>query len=272
MPQPRKLPRIVRRRSKLHGFGVFAAEAITKNTRRGRTGELIRNSRSGVREARYLATGAIWVFRVDRTWSRDAAVDGNIARFINHACKPNCWFQVVDKTIWIRASRSIRAGEELTDDYRTEGDHTIPCRCLRPAARRSWRRPPRSARAGGWRVAPPALGRCRQQLGQQFAAARDERDPGLAVEQSLGLQHLEQRRRDLRVLAICWSASPTICGRIAAALANSIAACRSAVLVMMLTWLAPSCLIAEVTWRRRLTTFSSICRIMPASRKWTLRM
>jgi SET domain-containing protein len=124
------LPRIIRRRSKLHGFGVFAAEPITKNTRIiDYAGELIRNSRSGVREARYLAKGAIWVFRVNRRWSRDAAVNGNIARFINHACQPNCWFEVVDKTIWIRASRSIRAGEELTYDYRTEGDQTIPCRC-----------------------------------------------------------------------------------------------------------------------------------------------
>jgi SET domain-containing protein len=130
MPTRRTLPKIIRRRSKLHGFGVFAAEPITKNTRIiDYAGELIRNSRSGVREARYLAKGAIWVFRVNRRWSRDAAVNGNIARFINHACKPNCWFDVVDKTIWIRASRSIRAGEELTYDYRTEGDQTIPCRC-----------------------------------------------------------------------------------------------------------------------------------------------
>ena len=59
MAQARKLPRIVRKRSKLHGFGVFAAEAITKNTRIiDYAGELIRNSRSGVREARYLAKGA----------------------------------------------------------------------------------------------------------------------------------------------------------------------------------------------------------------------
>ena len=74
----------------------------------------MRNSRSGAREARYLAEGCIWIFRVDRTWSRDAAVNGSIAQFINHSCTPNCWFEVVDKTIWIRASRAIRAGEELT--------------------------------------------------------------------------------------------------------------------------------------------------------------
>ena len=123
-------PRLTRRRSKLHGFGVFAAEPINKNTRIiDYAGELIRNSRSGAREARYLKQGCIWVYRVNRAWSRDAAVDGNIARFINHACAPNCWTDVVDMTIWIRASRRIEPGEELTYDYATVGDHTIQCRC-----------------------------------------------------------------------------------------------------------------------------------------------
>jgi uncharacterized protein len=126
----RPLPKIVRRRSKLHGFGVFAAQAIAKNTRIiDYAGALIRNRESEAREERYLKDGCIWVFRVNRRWSRDAAVDGNIARFINHSCRPNCWFEVVDRTIWIRASRRIRAGEELTYDYATIGERTIPCRC-----------------------------------------------------------------------------------------------------------------------------------------------
>jgi len=123
-------PKLTRRRSRLHGFGVFAGEPINKNKRIiDYAGELIRNSESAEREARYLEQGCIWVFRINRAWSRDAAVDGNIARFINHSCTPNCWFEVVDQTIWIRASRLIRAGEELTYDYATVGDHTIPCRC-----------------------------------------------------------------------------------------------------------------------------------------------
>jgi len=130
MTRPASLPRIIRRRSKLHGFGVFAAEPITKNTRIiDYAGELVRNDQVGRREEQYLREGCIWVFRVNRRWSRDAAVRGNVARFINHACRPNCWFEVVDTTIWIRASRFIAAGEELTYDYATVGDHTIPCRC-----------------------------------------------------------------------------------------------------------------------------------------------
>ena len=126
----RDLPKIRRKRSKVHGYGVFALEPITKNTRIiDYAGELIRNDQSEAREERYLAEGAIWMFRVNRVWSRDGAVGGNLARFINHSCRPNCWFQVVDKTIWIRASKSIRRGEELTFDYCTVGERTIPCRC-----------------------------------------------------------------------------------------------------------------------------------------------
>ena len=124
------LPRIVRRRSKIHGSGVFAAEPISKNTRIiDYAGELVRNRDSEAREERYLAEGCVWVFRVNGTWSRDAAVGGNVARFINHSCRPNCWIEIVDKTIWIRASKSIRKGEELTYDYATDGEQTIPCRC-----------------------------------------------------------------------------------------------------------------------------------------------
>jgi SET domain-containing protein len=124
------LPRLVRKRSHLHGFGVFAAEPINKNARIiDYAGQLVRNSESAEREVRYLQDGCIWVFRLNRTWSRDAAVGGNIARFINHSCTPNCWWEVVDQTIWIRAARLIRKGEELTYDYATVGDRTIHCRC-----------------------------------------------------------------------------------------------------------------------------------------------
>jgi len=130
MTRAATLPRIVRRRSPVHGFGVFAAERIRKNARIiDYAGELVRNDESEAREERYLADGCIWVFRVNRTWSRDAAVDGNIARFINHSCAPNCWFEVVEKTIWIRAARDIRKGEELTYNYSIDGERTIACRC-----------------------------------------------------------------------------------------------------------------------------------------------
>jgi SET domain-containing protein len=125
------LPKIARRGSSVHGDGVFAVEPITRNTRIiDYAGELVRNGpESRSREERDLKAGCVWVFRINRAWSRDAAVGGNIARFINHSCAPNCRFEVASKTIWIRAVRAIRTGEELTYDYAIIGARTLPCRC-----------------------------------------------------------------------------------------------------------------------------------------------
>jgi uncharacterized protein len=121
---------IEKRKSKIQGWGVFATQPINKNKRIVTyDGEKITNRESLKREARYLKKGHIWCFKLNRLYVRDAAVGGNVARFINHACKPNCWIDVVDKTIWVRAARGIKPGEELTYDYNTEGDKTIPCRC-----------------------------------------------------------------------------------------------------------------------------------------------
>lgn len=85
-----RLPRIARRSSTLHGWGVFALEPINKNRRVIEyAGELITHRESLARERRYLGRGEIWCFAVNRRWVRDAHVGGNIARFINHACAPD---------------------------------------------------------------------------------------------------------------------------------------------------------------------------------------
>jgi SET domain-containing protein len=136
MPSPKRLPKIRRGRSKVHGFGVFALEPINKNTRIiDYDGELIDHKESLKRETKYLKQGCIWCFTVNRRWVRDANVAGNVARFVNHACKPNCYSQIIGRTIWIRAGRNIKAGEELTYDYYTDGEQVIQCRC-RPGCTR----------------------------------------------------------------------------------------------------------------------------------------
>lgn len=123
-------PKIVRLRSSVHGWGVFAAQPIRKNKRIiDYAGELIDHKESLKRETRYLAKGCIWCFTVNRRWVRDANVGGNLARFINHSCSPNCYSHIVGQTIWIRASRNINPGEELTYNYYTDGEKLIPCRC-----------------------------------------------------------------------------------------------------------------------------------------------
>jgi SET domain-containing protein len=127
---------IEKRRSPIAGRGIFATRAIPKNTRIiDYAGEKISNRESVKREARYLERGRIWCFKLNSRWVRDAAVGGNLARYINHACKPNCYTRIVGDTIWICAARTIRKGEELTYDYYTDGEATIQCKC-RPGCTR----------------------------------------------------------------------------------------------------------------------------------------
>jgi SET domain-containing protein len=131
-----QLPRVTRRRSRISGWGVYALQPIEEDTRIVEyKGELVRQAEAWRREQRYLPRQRIWIFNIDERWARDAAFGGNVARYINHACAPNCYVDIEGRTIWIRASRRIRAGEELTYDYNTDGEANIRCRC-RPRCRR----------------------------------------------------------------------------------------------------------------------------------------
>jgi uncharacterized protein len=130
VPTLRPLPVLLRRRSKIAGWGVFSGETINKNRRIIQyAGELITQKESMRREQIHLPQGRIWCFNVNSRWVRDGAVGGNVSRFINHACRGNCYAEVVGRTIWIRAAKTIRRGQELTYNYSTEGAAGIPCRC-----------------------------------------------------------------------------------------------------------------------------------------------
>jgi len=121
---------LAKRRSRIHRWGVYATADIPKNTRIiDYAGEKISNRESEKRERRYLTRGHIWCFTLTQRTVVDAGVGGNIARFINHSCRPNCWVEIANGTIWIRAARTIRRGEELTYHYNTGGEANIPCRC-----------------------------------------------------------------------------------------------------------------------------------------------
>ncbi|MGE5244050.1 MAG: SET domain-containing protein [Betaproteobacteria bacterium] len=121
---------IEKRRSRIHGWGVYATRRIPKNTRIiDYAGEKISNQESLKRERRYIRTGHIWCFKLTNRTVVDAHVGGNDARFVNHSCRPNCYIHIKDGVIWIRAARTIRKGEELTYNYHTDGEGLIRCRC-----------------------------------------------------------------------------------------------------------------------------------------------
>ncbi|CAH8489397.1 unnamed protein product [Schistosoma haematobium] len=122
--------------SRIHGRGLFALREFREDEMVIEyTGELIRSIICDARELRYRATGVdCYMFRIDPDWVIDATYAGNAARFINHACDPNCYAKVVSiddkKHIVILAQRKIYPGEELTYDYRfpKESDK-LPCNC-----------------------------------------------------------------------------------------------------------------------------------------------
>ena len=131
-----KLPKITRERSSISGWGVYASEPIAEDTRIVEyKGQLVPQEEAWRREQRYLPRQRIWIFTINGRWARDAGFGGNIARYVNHACNPNCYTEIFRHHIWIIASRDIKPGEELTYDYNTDGVAGIPCQC-RPRCKR----------------------------------------------------------------------------------------------------------------------------------------
>ena len=122
--------RLIRRKSGISGWGVYASEPINKNKRIIQyTGEKVSSVEADRRERKYQKKGQIWCFTLSHRWYRDGNVGGSTARFINHSCEGNCYSEVVGDVVWIRASKNIPKGAELSYDYNTKGEADMRCRC-----------------------------------------------------------------------------------------------------------------------------------------------
>ena len=96
------------------GLGLFAQRTIAANKRIVEfTGRLITT------EERY-RVGGKYLFELDENWAINGKSRRNIARYINHSCRPNAIAYITDKRVWIWSRRAIEAGEEITLDYGTE--------------------------------------------------------------------------------------------------------------------------------------------------------
>lgn len=62
-------------------------------------------------------SGATYFFDLGDGWVIDGTRNGNSARFINHACRPNCEAVDEEGRIYIHALRDVAVGEELLIDY-----------------------------------------------------------------------------------------------------------------------------------------------------------
>ena len=86
-----------------------------------------------------------YYFGVNTKWSIDGSSRRNIARYINHSCKPNAEaFVSQTRRVWIWSRRKIRAGEEITYDYGKEYFEGIiepmGCRCEKCGAKKKSRK------------------------------------------------------------------------------------------------------------------------------------
>src|SRR6516164_9560475 len=112
---PNKPYRIGRSRT---GLGLFATQPIKKGTRIIRYFGPLLDSKKKDEDAienKYL-------FELTNRWTIDGSVRENVARYINHACKPNAESDVKPRKrkVFIRAIRNIEPGDEINYDYGTD--------------------------------------------------------------------------------------------------------------------------------------------------------
>src|SRR5262249_53017137 len=114
------------RRSK-SGLGLFATELIPKGTR------IIEYTGPRVPNEKVEKINGKYFFDVNRKWAIDGSRRDNIARYINHSCRPNAEAIISKGRVWIWSRRKIKPGEEIAYDYGKEYFEGIiqemGCRC-----------------------------------------------------------------------------------------------------------------------------------------------
>ena len=149
--------RIQVRKSGVHGKGVFTLRPIAE----GETvieylGEVISWDEALRRHPHDPSDpDHTFYFHIDEQHVIDANHGGNSARWINHACAPNCEADDSDGRVFIVALRDIAVGEELFYDYGLVIDERYTAKLKRQFACRCG-----AARCRGTMLAPK-----RQKLG-----------------------------------------------------------------------------------------------------------
>jgi SET domain-containing protein len=113
------------------GLGFFALKPIPKGKRIIEyTGPYLPNEVVDQRCGKYF-------FGVNSKWSIDGSPRSNIARYINHSCRPNAEAIITGRRVWIWSRRNIKPGEEVTYDYGKEYFEDIiepmGCKCVKCA-------------------------------------------------------------------------------------------------------------------------------------------
>ena len=100
------------------GLGLFATKPIKKGSKIIRYfGPLLDSKKKEEDEIENK-----YLFELNNRWTIDGSVRENVARYINHACKPNAESDVkpLKRKVFIRAIKNIEPGEEINYDYGTD--------------------------------------------------------------------------------------------------------------------------------------------------------
>ena len=182
---PKKPYRVGRSRT---GLGLFATKPIKKGTKIIRYfGPLLDSKKKkddGI-ENKYL-------FELNNRWTIDGSVRKNIARYINHACKPNAESDVKPRKrkVFIRAIKNISPGEEINYDYGTDYFKAylkpIGCKCAACEKKRKKKRA--EARAERLRLKAKAERKALRKAEKQAAKAQEKLKQRLKDELKLELK------------------------------------------------------------------------------------
>ena len=144
------------------GLGLFATKPIKKGTRIIRYfGPMLdcNKEEDDAIENKYL-------FQITKRWTVDGSVRENVARYINHACKPNAESDVRPRKrkIFIRAIKNIEPGEEINYDYGTDyfKEYLKPIGCLCAACEKKRKKKRAEARAEKQRLKEKAEKKARK--------------------------------------------------------------------------------------------------------------
>jgi uncharacterized protein len=174
------------------GLGLFATKPIKKGAKIVRYfGPLLdsRKKKEDAIENKYL-------FELNGRWTIDGSVRKNIARYINHACRPNAESDVRPRKrkVVIRAIKNISPGEEINYDYGTDYFKAylkpIGCKCAACEKKRKKKRA--EARAERLRLKAKAEKKALKQAEKQAAKARKK------LEQKLEKNLAKKRKQELQ--------------------------------------------------------------------------
>lgn len=96
------------------GLGLFATEFIRKGTR------IIEYVGPRVPNEQVEKSNGKYFFGVNSKWSINGSGRENVARYINHSCRPNAEAIISKGRVWIWSRKNIKPGEEITYDYGKE--------------------------------------------------------------------------------------------------------------------------------------------------------